>query len=111
MRDGSRWQYLQVGLSGRNQGSKFPVILTANLLDGNHSGGLLVNDGTKARLPLYNDIRNSHLTTERRKENDEFNRVNIMCNNNESGLLGLNQSNNVVETVFRIDRFFCVLQE
>ena len=69
-----------------------------------------MNDSPKASLPLDDNVRNAHLTAECRKEDDELNRVDIVCNYDKGCLLGLDQRNNVIQSVFRIYRFLCVLQ-
>ena len=102
--------YSQIGLRSGNEGGKLAIILTANLLDGNNSCRLLVDDRSKASLSLNDDVRDTHFSTESRKENDEFNGVNVMRDNNECCLLGLDQSNDVVEAIFHIDGFFCALE-
>ena len=99
----------QVSLRSRNERRKFVVILTANLLKGNNSCCLLVDDSTETSFSLDDDIRNTHLATEGRKEDHKLNRVNIMCNNDKGCLLCLNQSNDVIETIFRVNRLFCIL--
>lgn len=102
--------YSQIGLRSRNESGELAIILTANLLDGNNGCRLLVDDRSKASLSLDDDVRDTHFSTESRKKNDEFDGVDVMRDNDERCLLGLDQSNDVVEAIFRIDGFFCSLQ-
>jgi len=49
-------------------------------------------------LVLDNDVRDAHLAAEGRDEDDELDGVNVIGNDDEVGLLGLNQGDTVVET-------------
>lgn len=90
---------IQVGLGGTNESGKITLILALDVLKGNNSGGLLVNDGTEAGLALHDNVGDTHLAAEGGQENDELNGVNIVGDDNERSLLGLDKSNDVVETV------------
>ena len=68
-----------------------------------------MNDSAETSFAFYNDIRNTHLATEGGKEDDEFDGVNIMSDDDESGLLGLDEGNNMIETIFDEQRLLCVL--
>ena len=100
--------YSQIGLRSGNEGGELAIVLTANLLDGDDGCRLLVDDRSEASLSLDDHVRDAHFSTESRKVNDEFNGVDIMRDNDERSLLGLDQSNDVVEAKFRIDGFFCL---
>ena len=102
--------YSQIGLRSGNEGGELAIILTANLLDGNNGYRLLVDDRSEASLSLDDDVRDAHFSTEGRKENDEFNGVDVMRDNDKCCLLGLDQSNDVVKAIFRINGFFCALE-
>jgi len=75
------------------------LVLGADLGDGEDSGGLLVDDSSETGLALDNGVRDTHLLAERRKEDDEFNGLDIVGDEDERSLLVLNEANNVVETV------------
>ena len=98
--------YSQIGFRSGNEGGELAIVLTANLLDGDNGCRLLVDDRSEASLSLDDYVRDAHFSTECRKENDEFNGVDVMRDNDERCLLGLDQSNDVVEAIFRIDGFF-----
>lgn len=60
---------------------------------------LLVDDSAETGLALDNGVGDTHLLAERRKEDDELNRLNVVGDEDEGSLLVLNQANDVVETV------------
>ena len=60
---------------------------------------LLVDDCAETSLALDDGVRDTHLLAERRQEDDELDGVDIVGDNNEVGLLRLDESNTVVETV------------
>lgn len=58
-----------------------------------------MDDSAETGLALDNGIGNTHLLAERRKEDNELDRVDIVGDQDERSLLVLNEANNVVETV------------
>lgn len=76
------------------------VVLLLDVGDGKYRGGLLVDQVTETALTLNNAVRNAHLSAEGREPDDELNRVNIMGNDDQFGLLLLNQIGDVIQTVF-----------
>ena len=58
-----------------------------------------MDDSAETGLALDNGIGDTHLLAERRKEDNELDRVDIVGNQDERSLLVLNETNNVVETV------------
>lgn len=60
---------------------------------------LLVDDGTETGLALDDGVGDTHLAAESRKEDDKLDGVNVVGDQDKSGLLGLNEGDNVVETV------------
>jgi hypothetical protein len=75
------------------------LVLGADLGDGEDSSGLLVDDSSETGLALDNGVRDTHLLAERRKEDNELDRLDVVGDEDERSLLVLNQANNVVETV------------
>ena len=65
---------------------------------------LLVDNGTQTSLALDNGVRDTHLTAESGKEDNQLNGVNVVGNQDERGLLVLDETNNVVETVLDVVR-------
>lgn len=58
-----------------------------------------MDNGSKTSLALDDGVWDTHLAAESRKEDDKLNWVNIVGDEDQRGLLVLNQSNNVVKTV------------
>jgi len=63
------------------------------------SSGLLVDEGTELGLAGDNSVSNTHLVAEGRKPHHEFERINIVGNQDKLGLLLLDELGDVVETV------------
>ena len=99
------WCNSQVGFGSADEGGELALVLTLDVLEGQDSSGLLVNDRAETSLALDDHIRDAHLATERGEEDDELDGVDIVCNSNEGSLLGFDEGNNVVETVFDKERF------
>jgi len=89
----------EVCLGGGDEGSQLALVLRLDVLEGNDSGGLLVNDRAETSLALDDDVGNTHLAAKGRKENDKLNGIDIMSDDNKGSLLGLDEGNAVVETV------------
>lgn len=60
---------------------------------------LLVDDRAETGLALDDGVGDTHLAAEGGEEDDKLNGVNIVGDEDESGLLGLDEGDNVVETV------------
>lgn len=60
---------------------------------------LLVDDSAESGLALDDGVGDAHLAAESGQEDDQLNGINIVGDEDERGLLVLNQANNVVETV------------
>lgn len=90
---------VQVGLGSRDEGSELALILRLDLLDGEDGSSLLVNDCAETGLALDDDVGNAHLAAESGEEDDELDRVDVVGDDNESGLLGFDKGDTVVETV------------
>lgn len=58
-----------------------------------------MDDGAESSLALDNGIGNAHLAAERRQEDNELDGVDIVGDQDERGLLVLNQADYVVQTV------------
>jgi len=75
------------------------LVFRADLSKSEDSSSLLVNNSSETSLALNNTVRNTHLTAESRKKDDELNGVDIVGNQDERSLLVLNKTNNVVKAV------------
>ena len=96
--------YSQVGFGSTDEGSEFALVLALDILKGKDSSGLLVDDRAETSLSLDDHIRDTHLAAESGKEYDELDRVDIVGDDDEGSLLGFDECNNVVETVFDEER-------
>ena len=89
----------QVGLGSAHDGGQLALVLALDVLNGQDRSGLLVDNFSKAGLALDDDVGNTHLSAEGWEVDNKFNWVDIMGDDDQRGLLGLNQSNGMVETV------------
>ena len=69
-----------------------------------------MDDGAEASLALDDDVWDTHLATEGGEEYHKLNWVNIMSNNDEGCFLCFHQSNDVIESIFCVNRLFGILQ-
>jgi hypothetical protein len=60
---------------------------------------LFVDQSAEAGLALDDGVRNAHLAAESRQEDNQLNGVDIVGDEDEGGLLVLNQADDVVQTV------------
>lgn len=63
----------------------------------------------EASLALDNDVGDTHLTAESRKEDDKLDGVDVVRDHDESGLLSLDESDDVVKAVLREEGLLGVL--
>ena len=90
---------LQVGLGGADKGGELALVLTLHVLEGQNGSSLLVNDRAKTSLALDDHVRDTHLAAKSGEEDDELDGVNIMRDDNQRRLLGLDKSDGVVQTI------------
>lgn len=88
----------EVGLCGRDELGELGVVLGPDILESKDGGLLLVDHCPETCLVLDNDVRDAHLAAESGDEDDELDGVNVIGDDDEVGLLGLDQGNTVVET-------------
>jgi len=99
---------VEVGLGGGNEFSKFGLVLRSDVLKSEDGSLLLVNDSSHTGLVLNDDVGDTHLSTEGWNENDEFDGVDIVSNDDEVGFLILDEGNAVVETHLDEERLLSV---
>lgn len=58
-----------------------------------------MDDCSETSLALDDGVRNTHLAAESGEEDNQLNGVDVVSNKDERGLLVLNETNNVVETI------------
>ena len=68
-----------------------------------------MHDRAETSLAFYNDIRYTHLAAESGKEYNELNRINVVCDDNERGLLSFDEGDTVVQAIFDEEELFRVL--
>lgn len=87
-----------VGLDTGNEGSKLLLVLRLDLSDGNAGGSLLVDQSSETALALDDGEGDSHLAAESGHPDNQLNGLNVVGNQNQLSLLGLNQGSDVVKT-------------
>merc|ERR1712115_773063 len=94
---------LGLGLGTHDATTPVPLgllgLLHVALSDGEGSGGLLVNDRPETGLALHDGVWHTHLPAQSRKEDDHLDRVDVVGDEHQRGLLSLDESHDVVETV------------
>jgi len=94
----------EVSLGSADNVCKFSLVFAAYLLESNSSRSLLVNNSSQAGLALNDDVGYTHLAAKSRKEYDELNRIDVVSNDNKSGLLRFDESDDVVQAILHIER-------
>jgi hypothetical protein len=89
----------QVGLRRTDECAELLLILALHILKRDNGRSLLVDHRAKAGLALHDDIRNTHLPAKRGEEDNKLNRVNVVRNHDERGLLRFDKGNTVVQAV------------
>jgi hypothetical protein len=74
------------------------LVLLADLGEGKDGGGLLVHDSAETGLALDDDVRDVHLAAEGGKPDHKLNGFDIVGDDNELGLLLLDELGHVVQT-------------
>lgn len=100
---------VEVGLDGLGQGGQVVFVLWADLRQGNGRGSLLVDQGTEGSLALDDAIRNAHLAAQGGQPHDQFDRIDVMRDDDQGGLLGFDQGSYVVQAVFDAKRLLGLL--
>ena len=98
-----------VGLGGRDEVGEGLLVLGSDVVNGNDSRGLLAGDNTETGLSLDDDVGDTHLSAEGGQEDNELDGVDVVGDHDELGLLGLDERDNVVETVLGEDGLLRVL--
>lgn len=86
-------------LDGRDKLGKLSLVLGADLGQSEDGSGLLVDDSSETGLTLDYGIGDAHLLAEGGKEDNELDGVDVVGDENEGGLLVLNQTNHMVQTI------------
>jgi hypothetical protein len=86
-------------LDGLDELGELSLVLGADLGEGEDSCGLLVDNRAETGLALDYGVWDTHLAAEGGQEDNELDGVDIVGDQDKGGLLVLNETNNVVETV------------
>ena len=85
----------QVSLGSTNKRSKLRLIPTLYSSKSDNGSCLLVLDGSEACFTLHDGIGDAHLGPQAGKEDDELDRVDVVCDDDERGFLGFDEGDNV----------------
>jgi hypothetical protein len=85
-------------VDSRDELGKLVLVLRADLGEGEDGSGLLVNNGTETGLALDDNVGDTHLAAEGGEEDNQLNGVNVVGDQDEGGLLVLDEADNVVQT-------------
>ena len=85
-------------VNGRDELGQLSLVLSADLGKGEDGSCLLVNDSTETGLALDDNVGNTHLTAEGGKEDNQLDGVDVVGDQDERGLLVLDETNDVVQT-------------
>lgn len=100
----------EVGVDGLDNRGKIALGRTRDFSEGKNRGSLHVNNCSKSSLALDNAVGHSHLFAESWQVDNELDWINIVSDNDQLGLLVLDQGDNVVESEFDVLRFRCLLR-
>jgi len=87
-------------LDGREEFGEFGLVFGADFGNGEDGGSLLVNDRTETSLAFDYGVGNSHLSAKSWEENNKLNWVNVVGDENQRSFLVLNQTNDMVQSIF-----------
>lgn len=85
-------------VDGADELAQLGLVVTLDLGQSQDGGGLLVDDRAEAGLALDDGVGDTHLAAQGGQEDDEFDGVDVVGDQDERGLLGLDQADDVVET-------------
>lgn len=89
--------FVELSVEGLGELLQLGLVLLVDLGQAGNSGGLLVGQGAKTSLALDDGERNIHLSAEGRKPENKLDGVNIVGDEDELGLLLLNERCDVLE--------------
>ena len=95
--------FLRVALiDRRHQVLQLVLVLILDLRQSQHRSGLLVNDCAQTSFALHDRVGDAHLAAERGQEDDEFDRVDVVCDQDEGGFLVLDEPDDVIQAVLDV---------
>ena len=87
-----------VDLDGRDELGELSLVLRLDFTESENGSSLATDDGTETSLALDDSVRDTHLAAESGEEDDELDRVDIISDDDEVGLLVLDEGDDVVES-------------
>jgi hypothetical protein len=99
----------QICLGSTDECGQIFLVLAPDILQNKHRCGLLVNDGPQSRFAFHNDVWHTHLAAQSRQVYNQLDWVNVMSNDDKRRLLGFDEGNCMVQTVFDEDGLLCLL--
>lgn len=91
---------VESSLAGFDQNFKILRVLLLGVADGNAGSGLHTDELSQPGLSLDNGVSNSLLAAESWHPDGELDRIDIMSNQDQFGLVGLDEISDVVDSVF-----------
>lgn len=91
-----------VGLDRRDELGELRLVLGADVTEREDRRRLAADNGTETGLALDDGVGDTHLAAQGRKEDDELDRVDVVGNDDQVRLLGLDERDDVVQT--RLDK-------
>ena len=98
-----------VDLDGLNKVGQLLLVLGTDLSQSQSSGSLLVDNSSQSGFALDDAVGDTHFAAKGREPDNDFDRVNVVANDNELSLLGLNEGGNVVDTVLDDNRLLALV--
>jgi hypothetical protein len=89
---------VELALGGVDEVGELGLVLLADAGEGDARGGLLAHNLAKDRLGADDAVRDLHLAAEGGEPDDELDGVNVGGDDDEDGLLGLDEGGDVVQT-------------
>lgn len=87
-----------VDLDGRDELGELSLVLRLDFTESENGSSLATDDGTETSLALDDSVGDTHLAAESGEEDDELDRVDIISDDDEVGLLVLDEGDDVVES-------------
>jgi len=95
---------VELGSEGLGESLKILEVLLVDVRKGDAGGGLLVDESTKVSLSADEAVGDSLLSAEKGEECDHLDGVNVVGDNDELGLVLLNEGGHMVEAELDVDR-------
>lgn len=89
---------VELSMEGLSQLLQLGLIILVDLGQGNDGGGLEVSQGTQTSLSLDNGEWDVHLSAKGRKPEDQLDGVNVVSDDDQLGLLLLDEGSHVLQT-------------